>query len=205
VNGNATATPPNLFPEDYYEAPEEFDDDFIEPMSMCNAEFRTLQVKLTEDPNEGECFFSDQGDKQVRAEAIALRLAVPELDFPQWHSLLYHTARHGPPEVTRLILQRPEARNLLRRDVNGTVKVFALAAEMGQVGVVNALLEFSVAVDTPDEEGRTPLSLAAERISCTAVLRRLIANAADVEPEDDKGTPCYSMHLQSEGRRTLRS
>jgi hypothetical protein len=64
VNVNATATPPNLFPEDYYEALEDFDDDFIEPMSMCNAAFRKLQVKLTEDPNEGECFFSDQGESR---------------------------------------------------------------------------------------------------------------------------------------------
>jgi ankyrin repeat protein len=192
VNVNATAAPPNLFAADYYEAPEEFDEDFIEPMSMCNAAFRKLQVKLAEDPNEGEYFFNDQGDKQEREEAIALLLAVPELDFPQWHSLLYHTARHGPPEITRLILQRAEVRDLLRRDVNGTVKIFALAAEMGQVGVVDALLEFGVAVDTRDEEGRTPLSLAAERTSYTAVLRRLIANGADVESQDRQGnTPLF--------------
>ncbi|KAL2783509.1 ankyrin repeat-containing domain protein [Aspergillus keveii] len=192
VNVNATATPPNLFAADYYEATEDFDDDFIEPMSMCNAAFRKLQVKLTEDPNEGECFFSDQGDKQEREEAIALVLAVPELDFPKWHSLLYHTARHGPPEITRLILQRAEARDLLWRDVNGTVKIFALAAEMGQVGVVDALLEFGVAVDTRDEGGRTPLSLAAERTSYTTVLRRLIANGADVESQDWQGnTPLF--------------
>ncbi|KAL3440835.1 ankyrin repeat-containing domain protein [Aspergillus insuetus] len=89
-------------------------------------------------------------------------------------------------------MNQPGARDLLRKDANGTARLFHQASVRGQDGVVELLVDFGVDVDRRDECGRTPLSVAAEYTSQPRLLRRLIKNGAEVESEDDDGcTPLY--------------
>jgi ankyrin repeat protein len=190
ANANTIAIPPPFYAEGDDE--EEFYEDFTVPMSICYAAFQKLELKFDEDLWGYLPFLPDEGSKREREKAIALLLGEPDLLFPQWHDLLSHTAHHGPAEIARLLIDRPEATEQLRRDVNGTSRLFHWASMRGQAGVVELLVDFGVDVDRRGERGRTALSVAAEYTSQPRLLRRLIESGAELESEDDDGcTPLY--------------
>ncbi|KAL3456739.1 ankyrin repeat-containing domain protein [Aspergillus heterothallicus] len=198
ANPNTVAMPPRFSTSDD-NFDDEFYDDFTDPMSVAYAAFQKLELKFDEDLWGYPVFLPNEGSKREREEAIALLLKVPELRFPQWQALLWHTATHGPAEIAGLLLGRPGlgAREFLSKDANETARLLHRASTSGQDGVVEVLVDLGVDVDVDvdyrDERGgRTPLSVAAGYTSQPRLLRRLIESGAEVESEDDDGcTPLY--------------
>ncbi|CZT16853.1 uncharacterized protein RCC_02688 [Ramularia collo-cygni] len=122
------------------------------------------------------------GEKYYGAKE-RLRRAILEKEMSE-QTIFSTVNERSMPKLKRLVQENPKAAILARNESNQTA--LHLAAEQGNVSMVEFLIRNDAEINAEDDYGRLPLHYAV--ISCSAsVVRALVYRGADKTAKDDRG------------------